>query len=169
MALAPVLVLSGLAHFASLQAWPNIQRDPPGNPAFQVPAPMHYCPHCSARTIGTWRKVTATPFSPAICPACGKASLVSAWRSFAAALAAEVLFWGSLVLAILLGSVYGLLALPLGLLVVSFLLARLFPLIPADDRLLETRRKVVRRAWGVVLVGVLLLAVFAGIPAVFGQ
>ena len=32
----------------------------------------------------------------------------------------------------------------------SVLLARLFPLMPADDRLLETRRRLVRRARGVV-------------------
>ena len=118
---------------------------------------MHDCPHCSARSIGTWRKVTATPFSPAICGNCGKASFVSGWSSFAIVLATEVLLWGSIVFAIFRGSFYGLLALPLGMAVAALLLARFFPLIAATDFVLETRRKIVRRTWGFVVLATVAL------------
>ncbi|MDR6990175.1 hypothetical protein [Luteimonas sp. 3794] len=121
---------------------------------------MYDCPHCSTKSIGTWRKVSATPFSPAICGNCGKASFVSGWSNFATVLAAEVFLWGSIVFAIFLGSFYGLLALPVGMAVISILLAQLFPLIPANDFVLETRRKIVRRTWGFAVLAALALLIY---------
>jgi len=120
---------------------------------------MFDCPHCSERSIGAWRKVTATPFSPAICGNCGKASFVSGWSNFAVVLASEAFLWGSIVLAILLRSFYGLLALPLGIAATAILLARFFPLMAASDTVLETRRKVVRRTWFFVVLAAIALSV----------
>jgi hypothetical protein len=119
---------------------------------------MYKCPHCSAKSIGTWRKVTATPFSPAICGNCGKASFVSGWSSFAIALATEILLWGGIVFAIFLGSFYVLLTLPVGMAVTALLLARFSPLVAATNFVLEARRKIVRRTWG--FVGLATVALF---------
>mgnify|MGYP001166069328 CR=1 FL=1 len=120
---------------------------------------MYNCPHCSAESIGTWRKVTATPFSPAICGNCGKASFVSGWSNFAVVLATETFLWGSIALAILLRSFYGLLALPLGIAATALLLARFFPLMAANNTVLETRRRIVRRTWFFVVLAAIALSV----------
>lgn len=118
---------------------------------------MHPCPHCTAKSIGAWRKVRSTPFSPAICGECGGASYVSGWSSAATAIAAEVLFFGSLFLAIFLGSPYGLLTFPLGLLAVTVFLGRRFPLIAASDAIRDTHRTVIRRKWLLVGSGTVIL------------
>jgi hypothetical protein len=125
---------------------------------FVALACMYSCPHCSAKSIGAWRKVMSTPFSPAICNKCDEASFVSGWSSTIAAAAAEILLWGSIVLAFLMRSFYGLLALPVGIAAVTLLLGQFFPLIPANDSIRVTRRRVIRHTWLVVGVGVTILA-----------
>ena len=122
---------------------------------------MFDCPHCSAKSIGAWRKVTATPFCPAICSNCGKASFVSQWSSFSINLVTQALLPIVILFSIIVRSPYGLLAYPVAILITVLLLARSFPLIAAADSVLETRRKVVRRTWGFVVLAALVLAVIA--------
>ena len=122
---------------------------------------MYNCPHCSAKSIRAWRKVTATPFSPAICDNCGKASYVSPWSNFAINLATQALLPIVILFAILVRSLYGLLAYPAAVFVTVFLLARFFPLISATDSVLETRHTVVRRTGALVALGALVLAAYA--------
>jgi hypothetical protein len=122
---------------------------------------MNLCPHCSAPSISAWRKVGATPFSPAVCGVCKGVSYVSGWSGAIAAIGTEVVFWGSIVLSFVVGSFYGLLALPLGVVALTLWLGQCFPLIPGDDTIREIRRKTIRHTWLVVGVGItILLALF---------
>jgi hypothetical protein len=123
---------------------------------------MNTCPHCSAPTISAFRKAMATPFSPAICGNCDKASYVSTWSGVLAMLVAEAVMLVGIVAAILSGSLYGLLAIPLGVVVMMVLLAWIFPLVPARQEVRDTRRSIVRRT-GVLVV----LVAIASATAIF--
>ena len=105
--------------------------------------------------------MTATPFSPAICGNCGKASYVSQWSNFTVNLVSQALLPIVILFAIIVRSLYGLLAYPVAIFVTILLLARFFPLIAASDSVLETRQKVVRRTWVFVAFATLIFAVFA--------
>ena len=106
---------------------------------------MYSCPHCSSPSISAWRKFNATPWFPARCKICGGESMASGWGRAVAALGAEVLMWGSIVFAVAVRSVYGLLLLPLGGLALSAFVNRLFPLVAIDSSWVKARR---RTAWG---------------------
>ena len=106
---------------------------------------MYVCPHCSSKSIGAWRKFNATPWFPARCGVCGGESMASGWGRSIAALGAEGLMWASIVFALVMGSVYGLLLLPIGMLGLSALVNRLFPLVAIDAGWTRARR---RAAWG---------------------
>jgi len=122
---------------------------------------MNLCPHCSARSISAWRKVRATPFSPAVCNECKGVSYVSGWSGAIAAIGIELLFWGSIVFSFVVGSLYGLLALPLGIVALTLGLGQFFPLIPGDEKIRAIRRKAIRHTWLVIGAGVaILLGIF---------
>ena len=93
---------------------------------------MYVCPHCSSKSIGAWRKFNATPWFPARCGVCGGESMASGWGRSIAALGAEVLMWASIVFALVMGSVYGLL--PSSYRDVGTLGAGESPLSPRRDR-----------------------------------
>lgn len=95
----------------------------------------------------------STPFSPAVCSHCDEASHVSAWSGVLAMLAAEGVMLVGVVVAIVSGSLYGLLAIPLGLVAMMGLLGWIFPLIPARREVRDTRRRVVWLTGIVVLLG----------------
>ena len=122
---------------------------------------MYVCPHCSSTSISAWRKFNATPWFPARCGACGGESVASGWGRAIAAIGGEVLMWGSIVFALVMRSVYGLLLLPIGMLGLSALVNRLFPLVAIDGGWTRARR---RAAWGfgiAIAVAVVLLFVQA--------
>jgi hypothetical protein len=122
---------------------------------------MHRCPHCSADTVSAFRKAMSTPFAPAVCSHCDKASHVSAWSGLLAMLAAEGVMLLGIVVAIVSDSLYGLLAIPLGLVAMMGLLGWIFPLVPARREVRDIRRTVV---W---LTGILvLLAAIAAVLAI---
>jgi hypothetical protein len=125
------------------------------------PLDTHPCPHCSAKSIGAWRKVNSSPFKPVICRACGNASYAAGPCSAISMITMQLLFLGSLFLAVLLGSVYWLLAFPMGLIAMTFTLGRIFPLVAAGASVREIRRKAVRRAWYVAGGGALVLALLS--------
>ena len=77
---------------------------------------MHACPHCQAHSISAWRKFDAASTRPARCAQCGGLSYVAfrGWRVITAAMP-ELLFWGSILLALALRSAWWLLAFPLGM------------------------------------------------------
>ncbi|MDZ7869371.1 MAG: hypothetical protein U5L02_09280 [Rheinheimera sp.] len=90
---------------------------------------MYSCPHCADQTISGWRKASSSPFSPARCSVCGGESAASGWSRAVAAIGGEVLLWGSIILALYIGSPCGLLALPLGLFAMTAALNWMFPLV----------------------------------------
>ncbi|WP_334178383.1 hypothetical protein [Pseudoxanthomonas sp.] len=116
---------------------------------------MNACPHCAEKSISMWRKVTATPFWPAICRRCDKASHVSVWSGVLATVATEVLLLVGMVVVILYGGAYGLLVSSVGVIALFVLLARLFPLVPARYEVREVRRRTVRHT--TILAGVVVL------------
>ena len=120
---------------------------------------MYSCPHCSVKSISAWSKVTSTPFSPVTCSNCKAVSFVSGWSRSIAAIGTELLLWCTLVLVVLSGSLYALLALPAGLVVLTLMLGQAFPLIPGDAFMRSTRTKVVRRVWWVASVAALVIVI----------
>ena len=104
--------------------------------------------------------MTATPFSPAICSNCGKASYVSQWSVLAFNLLGEALIPVVILFAIIVRSVYGLLVYPAGIFVTTFVLARVFPLIAASDSMMVARREAARRTRGFVVIASLAFAAF---------
>ena len=79
---------------------------------------MYTCPHCSMQTISAWRKAGATAARPARCVSCGGLSYVAGWAHTLDLLLLEVVFWGAILVAVVLRSWYALLLLPIGVLAV---------------------------------------------------
>lgn len=102
-----------------------------------------------------WRKVTATPFWPAICRRCDKASYVSGWSRALATVATELLLLVGMVVAVLYGGVYGLLLSSVFIVATFALLAWPYPLIPARNNVREVRRRTIRHT--AILAGILVL------------
>ena len=119
---------------------------------------MYACPHCSFPTISAWRKFNATPWFPARCRVCGGESMASGWGRSLAALGGEVLVWGSIVFAVALRSVYGLLLLPFAVLALSAAVSRFFPLVAIDGAWARARSRAVW-GFGIAIVLVVLLLV----------
>jgi hypothetical protein len=115
---------------------------------------MYACPHCSALSISAWRKVGSSPLFPATCAACLGESVASGWGRAIVAVGGEVLIWGSLLLALALGSLYGLLLLPIGLIALTVMVGELFPLVAIDAGLTKTRRRAKIFFWVVLAAGV---------------
>ena len=89
---------------------------------------------------------------PARCQACGGESASSGWSRTIAAFAGEALVWGSIILALLIGSLYGLLLLPLGMIALAVALNRAFPLVSIDEGLTKARRRALRGFWVAIAV-----------------
>ena len=68
------------------------------------------------------------------------------------------MFWLSIVVALLVRSVYGLLLLPLGLMLLVFFIGKVFLLTPADDWVIAIRCRVMRYTWVVVAAGIVIIA-----------
>ena len=79
---------------------------------------MYTCPHCSMPTISAWRKAGATAARPARCASCGGLSYVAGWVHTLDLLLLEVVFWGAILVAVVLRSWYALLLLPIAVLAV---------------------------------------------------
>lgn len=73
---------------------------------------MNACPHCGEKTIGTWKKSSASDLLPAVCPNCGGRSFVSSWAHAVFALLSEAFLWGSIISAIVLRSWWPLVLFP---------------------------------------------------------
>jgi len=116
---------------------------------------MYSCPHCSAPTISGWRKSSSSPFFPARCSACGGESAASGWSRGVAAIGGELLLWGSIVFSLIIGSPFGLLALPLGLFAMTVAVNRAFPLV-AIGELSAARKRATKH------LGIAVLVVVAG-------
>jgi len=103
-------------------------------------ARMYTCPHCAAPAISFWRREMASLVLPATCPECHAECVPSCWRSGIGAIFGEVLCWGSIIFAVIVRSFWGLLLMPVGLIALSLILARLFPLVVVDPALTRGRR-----------------------------
>jgi hypothetical protein len=108
---------------------------------------MYTCPHCSAATISSWRKTNSTPLFPVRCRNCGGESVASGWSRAITAIGAESLLWGSFVFALAVGSFYGLLLLPAGMVLLIVVTNRVFPLIAVDAALTTARLRAKKRFW----------------------
>lgn len=87
--------------------------------------------------------------------------MASGWGRSVAAVGGQALVWGSIVFAFAIRSFYGLLLLPLGMLALSVLVNRLFPLVTIEAGWAKARHVA---AWGLgigIAVAVLLLFVQA--------
>jgi hypothetical protein len=113
---------------------------------------MYSCPHCSAPTISGWRKSSSSPFFPVRCRACGGESTASGWSRTVTAIGGEVLLWGSIIFAFVVGSPFGLLALPLGLFAMTAAINRVFPLVAIDEGLTVARKRAAKHFGIAVLV-----------------
>lgn len=102
---------------------------------------MHRCPNCDRDTIGTLAKMNATPISPAVCPKCGTRSYASAWSQWLNALSWEVLFWGSIVVALVLRSWWALLLFPVGIWICGRVLGSIFALRSIDAAGIRAARR----------------------------
>jgi hypothetical protein len=110
-------------------------------------ARMYTCPHCATASISFWRKGMSSLLFPAKCPACHAESVPSGWNAMIAAIYAELLLWGSIIFAVAVQSIWGLLLMPIGLIALSLILGRLFPLAPVDTALTRSRRVAKRYFW----------------------
>src|SRR5262245_627035 len=102
---------------------------------------MYTCPHCSSSSISGWRKFGSAPLIPARCSQCGGECMASGWGRTVAALGSEVLLWVSIILSFFIGSVYGLLAYPMGMLALAVAVNGMFPLVAIDARLTVARHR----------------------------
>lgn len=107
-------------------------------------------------SISGWRKSGSSPLFPAQCRECGGESTSSGWSRTFAALIGEVLLWGSIIFALVIGSFYGLLLLPLGLVALGVALNKSFPLVPIDEGLTKARRRAIS-SFGVAIVAAVAL------------
>src|SRR5689334_21310312 len=105
---------------------------------------MYNCPHCSAPTISGWRKSSSSPFFPARCRECGGESAISGWGRTVTAIGGQVLLWGSIIFAFVVGSPFGILALPLGFIAMTAAANRAFPLVAIDQGLTVARKRAVK-------------------------
>jgi uncharacterized protein YecT (DUF1311 family) len=101
-------------------------------------ARMFICPHCQQATISGWRKLGASDIAPAKCGNCTGLSYVSNWAHFTGVLVLEMLFWGSVIAAIVAKSWSALLILPAGLFLWTCLVGSAFSLRPIGGA--EVRR-----------------------------
>lgn len=102
---------------------------------------------------------TPTPVFPARCALCGGESTASGWSRTITAIGGEALLWGSIIFALTIGSLYGLLALPFGMIVLATAVNRSFPLIAIDAGLAKARRRAIQHFWIAVAVAVAVVAV----------
>jgi hypothetical protein len=108
---------------------------------------MYTCPHCSAATISSWRKTNSSPLFPARCRNCGGESVSSGWSRAITAFGAESLLWGSFAFALAVGSLYGLLLLPVGMFALVLVTNRVFPLVAVDAAFSAARLRAKKRFW----------------------
>ncbi|WP_145985506.1 hypothetical protein [Marilutibacter maris] len=85
--------------------------------------------------------MNATPISPAVCPKCGTRSYASAWSQWLNALSWEVLFWGSIVVALVLRSWWALLLFPVGIWICGRVLGSMFALRSIDAAGIRAARR----------------------------
>lgn len=102
---------------------------------------MYECPSCERETISTLARMNATPAFPAVCPKCGARSHPSAWARGLNVLSWEILFWGSIVAALLLRSWWALLLFPLGLWICGRLIGSMFALRSIDAAGVRSARR----------------------------
>jgi hypothetical protein len=91
---------------------------------------MFHCPQCSQPVFSAWRKLNASRLFPARCPSCGTHTFVSGWAHAFIAIAVEVAFWGTVVLAIYLHNWFALALFPVAILAISLAVAAAFPFEP---------------------------------------
>lgn len=123
---------------------------------------MYSCPHCSAAKIPGWRKINATAARPARCPSCGGLSYISGWFHLLVALSVEVLFWGSIIVAIVVRSWYALVVVPIGGVALELLGRR------AELRATDAAAVARARIWSFVEIGAIVL-VAGGAYLFFGN
>lgn len=66
---------------------------------------------------------------------------------------------GSIILALLIGSLFGLILLPLGMVALGVGLNRAFPLVAIDEGLTKARRRAIRSFWFAIVVAVAFVVV----------
>jgi len=103
---------------------------------------MNECPHCSFLGIKSWKKLNATKAFPAKCPNCKGLSFLPAWWHMGSILSMEVLFWGSLILALVMSSWLILLFFPLGVAFI-FVAGNKLILVPTTKDKVTSERKLI--------------------------
>jgi hypothetical protein len=102
---------------------------------------MFICPHCSKPAFSNWQKFNASSTFPARCSSCGSLAFVSGWAHAISALILEVAFWGAIILAIFMRSWFGLLLLPVTIIVLSAAIGSIFPLKPIYPAAVSAARR----------------------------
>jgi hypothetical protein len=92
-------------------------------------------------SFGTWRKLNATSVLPARCSTCGGLAFVSAWAHAATSIVFEALFWGAIIAAIALKSWLALFAFPVGAVIWSLSVGRVYSLKPIERSAVSASRR----------------------------
>jgi hypothetical protein len=92
---------------------------------------MFHCPQCSQPVFSAWRKLNASRLFPARCPVLRHSlRLCQVGLTRFIAIAVEVAFWGTVVLAIYLHNWFALALFPVAILAISLAVAAAFPFEP---------------------------------------
>ena len=103
---------------------------------------MNICPHCKFLGIKSWKKLNATKAFPVKCPKCKKLSFLPAWWHMGSILSMEVLFWGGIILALIMHSWLALLIFPSGVGFI-FLAGNKLLLVPTTKQKVIAERKLI--------------------------
>jgi hypothetical protein len=120
---------------------------------------LYACPHCAELSVSGWQRSSSSLFFPARCRLCGGESIASGWSSVIAGISGEVLLWASLIFALAVGSFYGLLILPVGMIVLGAFLNKTFPLVALDAEITRARRRAVRHFCIAVAIAIVIVTV----------
>ena len=85
--------------------------------------------------------------------------MASGWSRTITAIGGEAVLWGSIIFAFIVGSPFGLLALPLGLFAMTAAVNRAFPLVAIDEGLTVARKRAAKHLGFAALVTIAVMMV----------
>ena len=147
--------IEGRVGVDALDKLPSIQLVADARRSAQSLARVYACPHCSALSIGFWRKERASLLKPATCPLCLGRSVPSWPSGLIGGILHVVVFWGSIALAAAMRNPRYLLLIPIGVAGLSWALNQFFPLVPAGG----TAHKIAKWFFWLLLVLVFLAVI----------
>jgi hypothetical protein len=121
---------------------------------------MHSCPHCRARSISSFRKLTGSTFRPIRCPECGGLAYLSGWGIAAADLAFQTVLFATILLVVIAQGWIALFLVPASIVAYGVMVDVFVPLKPI------TARDAVRTKKDVFLLMIIVIGALAAMAAV---